>query len=90
MPPLLLTLQEPFPTMVETAQPSVERLDRAKGSPMIVDIIDRAKNEGRTVLTEVESKQILEEAGIPPLAPSSPPAATRPSPPPSSWASRWC
>jgi acyl-CoA synthetase (NDP forming) len=30
-----------------------------------VDIIDRAKNEGRTVLTEVESKQILEEAGIP-------------------------
>ena len=30
-----------------------------------VDIIDRAKNEGRTVLTEVESKQVLEEAGIP-------------------------
>jgi len=30
-----------------------------------VDIIDRAKNQGRTVLTEVESKQILEEAGIP-------------------------
>jgi acyl-CoA synthetase (NDP forming) len=30
-----------------------------------VDIIDRAKNEGRTILTEVESKQILEEAGIP-------------------------
>jgi len=30
-----------------------------------VDIIDRAKNEGRTVLTEVESKLILEEAGIP-------------------------
>lgn len=30
-----------------------------------VDIIDRAKSEGRTVLTEVESKQILEEAGIP-------------------------
>ena len=30
-----------------------------------VDIIDRAKNEGRTVLSEVESKQILEEAGIP-------------------------
>jgi acyl-CoA synthetase (NDP forming) len=31
----------------------------------IVDVIDRAKNEGRTVLTEIESKQILEEAGIP-------------------------
>jgi acyl-CoA synthetase (NDP forming) len=30
----------------------------------IVDVIDRAKNEGRTVLTEIESKQILEEAGI--------------------------
>ena len=30
-----------------------------------VDIIDRAKSEGRTVLSEVESKQILEEAGIP-------------------------
>ena len=30
-----------------------------------VDIIDRAKNEGRTVLSEVESKLILEEAGIP-------------------------
>ncbi|MGQ9571804.1 MAG: acetate--CoA ligase family protein [Dehalococcoidia bacterium] len=30
-----------------------------------VEIIDRAKNEGRTILTEVESKQILEEAGIP-------------------------
>jgi len=30
-----------------------------------VDIIDRAKSEGRTVLTEVESKQVLEEAGIP-------------------------
>jgi acyl-CoA synthetase (NDP forming) len=30
-----------------------------------VDIIDRAKSAGRTVLTEVESKQILEEAGIP-------------------------
>jgi acyl-CoA synthetase (NDP forming) len=29
------------------------------------DIIDKAKSEGRTVLTEVESKQILEEAGIP-------------------------
>jgi acyl-CoA synthetase (NDP forming) len=31
----------------------------------IVDVIDRAKNEGRTVLTEIESKQILDEAGIP-------------------------
>jgi acyl-CoA synthetase (NDP forming) len=31
----------------------------------IVDVIDRAKSEGRTVLTEIESKQILEEAGIP-------------------------
>ena len=31
----------------------------------IVDAIDRAKSEGRTVLTEIESKQILEEAGIP-------------------------
>jgi acyl-CoA synthetase (NDP forming) len=30
----------------------------------IVDVIDRAKNAGRTVLTEIESKQILEEAGI--------------------------
>ncbi len=30
-----------------------------------VDIIDRAKSEGRTILTEVESKQILAEAGIP-------------------------
>ena len=30
----------------------------------IVDVIDRAKSEGRTVLTEIESKQILEEAGI--------------------------
>jgi acyl-CoA synthetase (NDP forming) len=30
-----------------------------------VDIIDSAKSEGRTILTEVESKQILEEAGIP-------------------------
>ncbi len=28
------------------------------------DVIDRAKKEGRTVLTEVESKQILEDAGI--------------------------
>ncbi len=30
-----------------------------------VEIIDRAKSEGRTILSEVESKQILEEAGIP-------------------------
>ena len=30
-----------------------------------VDIIDRAKSEGRTILSEVESKHILEEAGIP-------------------------
>jgi acyl-CoA synthetase (NDP forming) len=30
-----------------------------------IDIIDRAKSEGRTVLTEVESKQILGEEGIP-------------------------
>ncbi len=31
----------------------------------IADVIDRAKGQGRSVLTEVESKQILEEAGIP-------------------------
>ena len=31
----------------------------------IVDVIDRAKAEGRSVLTEIESKQVLEEAGIP-------------------------
>ena len=31
----------------------------------IVDVIDRAKAEGRTVLTEIESKQVLEEAGVP-------------------------
>ncbi len=31
----------------------------------IVDVIDHAKSEGRAVLTEIESKQILEEAGIP-------------------------
>ena len=31
----------------------------------IADVIDRAKSQGRTVLTEVESKQVLEEAGIP-------------------------
>lgn len=30
-----------------------------------VEIIDRAKSEGRTILTEVESKQVLGEAGIP-------------------------
>jgi acyl-CoA synthetase (NDP forming) len=30
-----------------------------------IEIIDRAKSEGRTILTEVESKQILEGAGIP-------------------------
>lgn len=29
------------------------------------EIIDKAKNEGRTILTEVESKQVLGEAGIP-------------------------
>ncbi len=31
----------------------------------ILDVIDRARSEGRTVLTEIESKQILDEAGIP-------------------------
>jgi len=31
----------------------------------ISDIIDRAKGEGRNILTEVEAKQVLEEAGIP-------------------------
>jgi acyl-CoA synthetase (NDP forming) len=31
----------------------------------IATIIDKAKTEGRTLLTEVESKEILEEAGIP-------------------------
>jgi acyl-CoA synthetase (NDP forming) len=30
-----------------------------------IEIIDRVKSEGRTILTEVESKQILAEAGIP-------------------------
>ncbi len=30
-----------------------------------IEIIDKAKSEGRTILTEVESKQILGEAGIP-------------------------
>ncbi len=34
----------------------------------IADVIDRAKAEGRTVLTEIESKQVLEEAGIPTTA----------------------
>ena len=31
----------------------------------IASIIDRARDEGRTLLNEVESKQLLEEAGIP-------------------------
>jgi acyl-CoA synthetase (NDP forming) len=31
----------------------------------IADVIDRARGQGRAVLTEVESKQILAEAGIP-------------------------
>jgi len=31
----------------------------------IAQIIANAKNEGRTVLTEIESKQVLESAGIP-------------------------
>lgn len=31
----------------------------------IAEVIDRATKEGRTLLTEVESKQLLEEAGIP-------------------------
>jgi len=30
-----------------------------------IEIIDKAKSEGRTILTEVESKQILGEAGVP-------------------------
>ncbi len=30
-----------------------------------IEIIDKAKSEGRTILTEVESKQILAEVGIP-------------------------
>ncbi len=29
-----------------------------------IEIIDKAKSEGRTILTEVESKQVLAEAGI--------------------------
>ena len=31
----------------------------------IATIIDRARTEGRNILTEVESKQLLEEAGVP-------------------------
>ncbi len=31
----------------------------------IASVIDRAKEQGRAVLTEIESKQVLEEAGIP-------------------------
>jgi acyl-CoA synthetase (NDP forming) len=31
----------------------------------VAEVIDRARNEGRTLLTEIESKQILAEAGIP-------------------------
>ena len=31
----------------------------------IADVIDRARSQGRTVLTEIESKQVLDEAGIP-------------------------
>lgn len=31
----------------------------------IASIVDRARSEGRTLLNEVESKQILQEAGIP-------------------------
>jgi acyl-CoA synthetase (NDP forming) len=31
----------------------------------IADVIDTARSQGRTVLTEVESKQVLHEAGIP-------------------------
>jgi acyl-CoA synthetase (NDP forming) len=31
----------------------------------IAEVIDKARSEGRTILTEVESKQILHEAGIP-------------------------
>ncbi|MBI1885252.1 MAG: acetate--CoA ligase family protein [Chloroflexi bacterium] len=30
----------------------------------IAQLIDRARSQGRTVLTEIESKQVLEEAGI--------------------------
>ena len=28
-------------------------------------IIDGARKEGRTILTEIEAKQVLEEAGVP-------------------------
>lgn len=31
----------------------------------IADVIDRARGQGRTVLNEIESKQVLAEAGIP-------------------------
>ena len=31
----------------------------------IAEVIDKARSQGRTLLTEVESKQLLEEAGIP-------------------------
>jgi acyl-CoA synthetase (NDP forming) len=31
----------------------------------VASIIDKAKNEGRTILSEVEAKDILEDAGIP-------------------------
>jgi acyl-CoA synthetase (NDP forming) len=34
----------------------------------IAEVIDSAKAEGRTVLTEIESKQVLEEAGVPTAA----------------------
>lgn len=30
----------------------------------VADVIDKARSEGRTVLTEVESKRLLEEAGV--------------------------
>jgi len=31
----------------------------------VAEVIDKARSQGRTVLTEIESKQILDEAGIP-------------------------
>jgi acetate---CoA ligase (ADP-forming) subunit beta len=31
----------------------------------LTEVIDKARNDGRTVLTEIESKQVLHEAGIP-------------------------
>ena len=37
---------------------------RVRAMP-IAEVIERARRQGRTVLTEVESKQILHEAGIP-------------------------